>query len=90
MMIDPKDILLVYGPLGVMVVGLSATVIHLWKALQKLQDCYKKQLAESHERELELHRQMMVYEKEMTQKYLELYLRFEKTFNLFGERLRHD
>ena len=89
-MIDPKDILLVYGPLGVMVIGLTATVIHLWKTLLKLQECYKEQLAESHKRELELHRQMMVYEKEMTQKYLEMYLRFEKTLNIFTERIRND
>ena len=85
-----EEILLVYGPLGLMVLGLTTTVIRLWKTLSELQRCYKEQLAESHKHELELYRQMMDYEKEMTQNYLEMYLRFEKTLNIFTERIRND
>jgi len=85
-----EEILLVYGPLGIMVLGLTTAVIRLWKTLSELQRCYKEQLAESHKHELELYRQMMDYEKEMTQNYLEMYLRFEKTLNIFTERIRND
>lgn len=85
-----EDVLLVYGPLGIMVLGLTTAVIHLWKTLSELQRCYKEQLAESHKHEVELYRQMMDYEKEMTQNYLEMYLRFEKTLNIFTERIRND
>jgi hypothetical protein len=89
-----ESILLGYGPLGIMCIGLGWAVIYLWREYRKVLKC-KQELSKSvrdviiqaRDREVELLRELAEHENEQTKKYLKLSRELNSVLNKILKQL---
>jgi len=73
-----SETLIVYGPLGIMVVGLGWAVIYLWRSLQS-----------AHEKMISLLQTQLANEATMQANYTKLCIQLQHSLEVLTERLAH-
>ena len=90
-----ESVLLIYGPLGIMVIGLSSIVVYLWRELERRseeKELFFKQmlllLTESSNRETSLVKEFAAHETQFITKYVELSAEMRHSIDLLAERIK--
>lgn len=82
-----EEVLLVYGPLGLMTLLSISLAIYLWKQLTLSQQCKHDLTLQMNEKQLSLMRELIRHEKETIELYVSLTSKLERSLDIISAKM---
>jgi len=84
-----EEILLIYGPLGLMTLISLSIATYLWKQLKLSQQCKHDLTLQMNEKQLVLMRELIKHEKETIELYVSLASKLERSLDIISTKLEN-